>query len=236
MGTAMSRARKVEPSGSAGDRKDGVETRMRLLDVAGQVFAALGYAVATSKMICERAGVNLAAVNYHFGGKQGLYQAVLAEAHRRMMSVEQLHQFAALSASPRVRLEIVVEEFVRHAAGGAGSWPVRLLVHELISPSSPGSEFSASTVEPKRAVVQGLLAQVLNLPENDPAVQRAMAFTFMSCMALLAALPEVEDKYLPNLKQDTESLGKELVEFVLAGLDALARKHAAIPGGPHAHA
>lgn len=53
---------------------------MLQLDVAGRAFAARGYAAATSKEICERAGGNLAAVNNHFGGKQGLYRSVLAKA------------------------------------------------------------------------------------------------------------------------------------------------------------
>ena len=55
-------------------------TRARLLETAGEVFAEKGYEAATVREICEKAGVNLAAVNYYFGGKELLYVQTL-EAH-----------------------------------------------------------------------------------------------------------------------------------------------------------
>lgn len=203
---------------------------MLLLDVAGRVFAARGYAAATSKEICERAGVNLAAVNYHFGGKQGLYRSVLAEAHRQLMTLEQLHGLAGLSGPPSARLEAVLRQFVRHAIGEPGSWSARLLMRELISPSPLAEAFADSTVRPKTVVMLELVAQILRRPASEAAVQRAMAFMFMPCLALLAALPEVEDKFLPAIQGDPESLATELVAFVLAGLDALALKHSSDGG------
>src|SRR4030095_12192205 len=54
-----------------------METRQRLLEAAGEVFAARGFRAATVREICQRAQANLAAVNYHFGDKERLYAAVL---------------------------------------------------------------------------------------------------------------------------------------------------------------
>ncbi len=53
------------------------ETRQRLLETAGQVFAEQGFRAATVRDICRRAGANIASVNYHFGDKERLYSEVL---------------------------------------------------------------------------------------------------------------------------------------------------------------
>lgn len=58
------------------------ETRARLLAAAGPLFAQHGFRDTGVKDICDAAGCNVAAVNYHFGSKQEFYAAVLAEAHQ----------------------------------------------------------------------------------------------------------------------------------------------------------
>jgi len=59
-------------------------TRRRLLDAAGALFAARGFRGATLREIAERAGANLAAVNYHFGSKEALYLEVAREHFERL--------------------------------------------------------------------------------------------------------------------------------------------------------
>src|SRR6476660_8833394 len=55
------------------------ETRERLIDAAGEVFAEHGFKGATIRDICARAGANVAAVNYYFRDKEGLYTTCLAQ-------------------------------------------------------------------------------------------------------------------------------------------------------------
>lgn len=54
------------------------ETVERILDAAEQLFAEKGFAETSLRLITGKAGVNLAAVNYHFGSKKALIQAVFA--------------------------------------------------------------------------------------------------------------------------------------------------------------
>ena len=56
--------------------------RERLLEAAGEVFAERGFRDATVREICKRADMNQAAINYYFGDKKGIYEAVLRYAHR----------------------------------------------------------------------------------------------------------------------------------------------------------
>jgi len=56
------------------------DTRQRLLEAAGEVFAERGFRDATVQEICRRAEANIAAVNYHFADKEQLYRAVIQYA------------------------------------------------------------------------------------------------------------------------------------------------------------
>lgn len=64
------------------DSKVNLDTRERILDVAERQFMAHGYEATSMRLITSMAEVNLAAVNYHFGSKEGL----LREVFRRRLS------------------------------------------------------------------------------------------------------------------------------------------------------
>src|SRR5207253_10208074 len=53
------------------------ETRQRLLDAAARLFAERGFNKVSVREICKEAGANVAAVNYYFRDKWGLYREVL---------------------------------------------------------------------------------------------------------------------------------------------------------------
>ena len=83
---------------AARDTDANASTRERLLRAALQVFAERGYEAATIREICGRAGANVAAVHYHFGGKIQLFQAVF---ERRVGDInrERLRLLAEAEAS-----------------------------------------------------------------------------------------------------------------------------------------
>src|SRR5438034_10069193 len=68
------------------------ETRTRILDVAEELFMQHGFEGASMRMLTAQAGVNLAAVNYHFGTKHALIEAVF----RRRLDPMNVARIAAL--------------------------------------------------------------------------------------------------------------------------------------------
>ncbi|MEM7646778.1 MAG: TetR family transcriptional regulator [Pseudomonadota bacterium] len=57
------------------------ETKEKIIDVARELFAQFGYNGTSIRQIADQSGVNIAAVNYHFGGKGGLYWSVIDSAY-----------------------------------------------------------------------------------------------------------------------------------------------------------
>ena len=114
-------------------RPDGAATRQHLLDIAGQVFAARGFADATSKEICERAGTPMASVNYHFGSREALYEAALVEAHRQVVSLDELSALTEAPGDARDKLRAVISRFVGLSTSTSAPWGFMLMLREVLS-------------------------------------------------------------------------------------------------------
>src|SRR5450755_1893914 len=111
-------------------------TRNKLIDAAGYVFAERGYRAATIREICRRAGANVAAVNYTFGDKMGLYTEVLRHSVRAA-------QTPAMKAAldPSLSPEDTIRAVIRARLSGLcrearPDWHLRLVMHEFSRPTS----------------------------------------------------------------------------------------------------
>src|SRR5208337_1816147 len=74
-----SEGKAVKPKEKEKERSQ-AETRQRLLEAAGELFAEKGFRLAGTREICRKAGTDIAAIHYHFGNKENLYEAVLRYA------------------------------------------------------------------------------------------------------------------------------------------------------------
>ena len=86
------------------------QTRQRLLEVAERLFADQGFAGTSVRDITAEAGANLAAINYHFGGKENLYR----EVFRRRLELERDRRLACVrevAERPDASAESVIRAF-----------------------------------------------------------------------------------------------------------------------------
>jgi len=204
-------------------RPDGEATRAHLIEVGGQAFAERGYAETTSKEICERAGVPLASVNYHFGSRDGLYEAVLIAAHQQLVGLEELMALVNDIEEPVLRLQTVLAHLVQLATHARGPWAFRVVLREVMTPSAAMPALIEKAVRPKAQFMRNLVSDVMGLPPEHPSVQRGMVFALLPCLALAVMPKEVPARLLPALATDTAGLAAELMCYVTAGLDAMAR-------------
>jgi AcrR family transcriptional regulator len=206
-------------------RPDGAATRSHLLETAGQVFAERGYADTMSKEICERAGTPMASVNYHFGSREALYEEVLVEAHRQIVSVEELLEMTRTLGDPRQKLRALLLHVLAPSSREVAPWGFRVVLREVMSPGPLAPALVDKAVRPKARLLLGLIAEILELPPDHPAVQRSLVFSVLPCIVLLVAPKEIPRKVLPAMAQDSEGLFEDLMRYMFAGLDALALAH-----------
>lgn len=222
----MSGRSKAKRAGRAAPaRQDGLETRRALLEAAGEAFAQHGYAKATSKEICERAKANIAAVNYHFGSKDGLYAAVLQEAHARIVSIESMAATASSKVDAKLKLRMFLSRIVRQVAnGGRTGWELRVLSREILSPSPMMSGLIEKQIAPKAGFLRGILAEVMKLPHDHPAVSRSLINIMGPILMLLVTDRTIQRKVAPQLNLDADAMTEHLVAYALGGLEAVARR------------
>lgn len=143
--------------------ESGAQTRERLLDAAETMFASRGFAATSVRHVTKEAGCNLAAVNYHFGSKLGLYQEVF---RRRMDAVREqrlasLRRVAAVEQGPGA-LEAVLHAFAASfieplVDQSHGRTLTELIGREMLDPHLPPQMFRAEIAGP----VQQSLSQAL---------------------------------------------------------------------------
>ncbi len=208
----------------SGRREDGAATKQQILEAAGEIFAGKGVGYATGKEIAERAETNSAAVNYYFGGIEGLYSEVLIEAHHRLMDYDFLRTIADSPSSPKEKLNQFVEGILRTVLGPlSSSWALRVLGREMLHPSESYKTLLEKEVLPKRQIGIGFISQILNLPPEHPIVSRTGLNIMGPILFLIAAGPEMLKAAAPGASKpgEIDALVQHFLRFVAGGLTAV---------------
>jgi AcrR family transcriptional regulator len=208
--------------------EDRQSTQMQLLEAAGQEFAEKGFERTTAKEICERAGTNTAAVNYYFGGIEGLYAAVLNEARDRLFSINAIAEAVAGKPDPKAKLEAVLTLAVRTLTGPlSSSWVLRVLGREMVAPSPAMNEMKEKVILPRARILRQFVGELMKLPEDHPAVARGcISLMAPLCMMILADRRMLK-RALPSFglaPSDAPALTNHMIQYALAGLEAVARE------------
>ncbi len=193
----------------------------RLLHVAGCVFAEKGFDRATGKEICIRAGVNPAAVNYYFGSKDGLYTAVLQEAHRGVLSRERLAAALAEGSPPEEKLRIFVKLVLeRLFSTSTEGWWMQVLVREMAMPSAAFPELVENEIKPKSVFLRSIMAEILERPYDDPVASRC-AVSVISQLLALFQNKAIFSAVFPTMEYNAaffEAMAAHILEFSLGGV------------------
>ena len=216
----------------ATDEPQGRGTRERVLAAAGEVFAEVGFHHATVRDICARAGVNIAAVNYHFRDKDGLYGAVLASAHEAAARHHPYDTGQADATTAEDRLRAFVGTFMRRLFDeGRPAWQPKLMAREMVDPTSALDVVVERGIRPHSQLLTAIVRELLGPAASDDAVRLGAISIVGQCLMYLHCRPVVQrlfpdDTYTP---ERTAERAEHIVRFSIGALDAMRRK--AVSGG-----
>lgn len=197
-----------------------IETRQRLLESAGEVFAEHGFRNATIREICEKAGANIAAVHYHFGDKEELYAAVFDYA--RSCAVAQFDQLPpAASAEERLRI-FVKAALTRFFDKGRPAWLGKLVAQEMIEPTNALDSLINAQIRPNSERLRAIVRELIGPDVDEQELWRccfsvaAQWLFYFHCGQIVKRL-NPDQRFAP---EDIERLTEHIVKFSVAALKA----------------
>ena len=193
----------------------------RLIEAASEVFAQHGYAGTRVREIVRAADVNLASVNYYFGGKEGLYAATLKE-----LAAERIAQQPA--AAPRGENAeedlylLVLAILRRYVDGDRRSTLGRILAHESMNPTAYFDRLIADIVRPELERLRTTVVRIAGDRLDGDAAARAAMSIMGQCLFYLFARGAVERLYPRyTTAKGAEELARHIAAFSIAGLKGL---------------
>lgn len=214
------------------------DAKTRILDAAERLFMENGYAATSIRMITGAAGVPVALVNYHYGSKQGLMEAVYQRAlgSRGGSRVSYLDKLEADAAGEPIPVEVLVDAFLSSALrltrkdSISGEVFKQLIARAFYEPG-PGTE-AFFPVEYREAVDRYRQAFMRTLPHltQDDVVWRMYFFVGIVAYAMAGKdVMRMTETYALADAGNPEGIMARLKPFVVAGFLAPALAVAALP-------
>ena len=200
------------------------ETRERLLRAAERLFADRGFKDVTVRDICRAARANVAAVNYHFGDKFGLYREVLQSAIDRMQATNDAARQAGSGQSAEEQLRRYITIFLSRFLASGNDTVYRLVTRELNDPTPALDDLIEQGLKPRIDYLSALVADIMGCESTDRRVLRSVASIQTQSIAYLPN-PLGERLGLTNrtTPAHVHEIARHIADFSIAGIRALAR-------------
>ncbi len=203
-------------------RKDGKETKQKLLDIACEVFAEKGFREAKITEICKRAGANIAAVNYYFGSKDALYVAAWKQAMQQFMTTVVK---PSQNLSPEEQLAFIIHRFIAKVLliDGEKNHFRRLELMELANPTGLIDDAWKEEVAPRRQEMHDLIRRIMGPDAPETTIRLCEMSIVNQCRGCILLSKNRVD--FLNEEELTVELVNQIAEhttqFSLAGIMAV---------------
>ncbi|MBN1365788.1 MAG: CerR family C-terminal domain-containing protein [Syntrophaceae bacterium] len=197
------------------------KTRAAIMEAAGKIFAEEGYSKATVRDICRQAGANIAAINYHFRDKKGLYLAVLN--HYQEISFQSYPPDFGMKETkkPEEKLHAFIKSFLLRAMDeGRPAWFGRLLAREFTEPTWAFDILVEETIRPYFQLLTGIVSELLDKRAKKRKVRLCSMSIIGQCLYFRHSHPVISRLYPGESfgRKHIDELTKHITFFSLHGL------------------
>ena len=211
-------------------RKRSAAARDKLLAAAIDVFVEKGFRDSTVAEICKHAEANIAAVNYHFGGKEALYREAWLSAFAESMEDHPAGGRAAPDAPAEARLRSRLAALVQRAADPR-SKVFFLSQMEFVNPTGLLDEVMRAELLPLREEMAALVKELLGPGAEERQVVFCETCIISMCMhPMLMRRNSARTGKCPHhaFLDDTEAFAEHVIRFALAGIAATRDRSSSI--------
>ena len=181
-------------------RSDGDKTKERILKAALALFAKHGFAETENKEIAKKAKVDIASINYHFGSRKGLFEAVLIRAHQNLVSLEALEAIQRSDMKPEEKLRGVFNLITGAARRGERA-SLQVISRSVIAPGAALETLFKKEARPKLQVILQIVSEITEdsgrpppqpLPKRQTKKKRQRSPPVPSRFRIRQTLPEIQ--------------------------------------------
>ena len=145
--------------------KTGTTTPERILQAAGEIFGREGFKAATIRRIAEAADANVAAINYHFRDKEGLYAAVLENLFSQCLTKFPADMGLGPDPSVQDRLKALIRAMLHRLLSNEGwaglSGQGKLIAREFLEPTPSFEPIIEKYIRPQKNILLGIVEEIL---------------------------------------------------------------------------
>ena len=207
-------------------RKGSAKTCNNLLAVASEIFAEKGYRDTTIADICERAGTNIASVNYHFGDKETLYREAWRRSFLESVKTHPPDGGVSDSAPPKARLRGQVSALLRRIAD-ENNREFLIVEKEFTNPTGLLDEVLKKEIRPLQERMRAVIRDLLGAHIPDRLVQFCEISVISQCINPMVVRRGRKEKQAhendPPGIEDIEAYADHVTKFSLGGIGAIRK-------------
>ncbi|MEE9395361.1 MAG: CerR family C-terminal domain-containing protein [Planctomycetota bacterium] len=200
-------------------------TRAKLIEAATAAFVERGFDGTSIRDIASRADANVAAVSYHFGGKDELYRAVIQAAFEALPESVPMPKLADNPDDPEACLRAWIHWHLERVLGQRRHPFGELLLREMRNPTPIMRGFVERAMKPVFEALVGIVAELLNC-EKTERIAREMSMSVLSQYVIYKHADRLIAHFVPEYETDptpTAEMADRIADFSIAGLRFLRR-------------